>query len=163
MKRYHTSVSSAFPQFDGACDISLDDSESHSSANNIQTPDNPLEHSWFSQLEESSLLSPPELSCPAKCLPEQPIPVRTSARLNSPSWSSLKKRKSYCKTIRRNNKAVAALSLPTITVYNMRSIWSKLDSLATDMEERSVHLSMLSEVWEKKENPQHQARLEEFL
>ena len=32
-----------------------------------------------------------------------------------------------------------------------------------DMVERSVHLSILSEVWEKKENPEHQAKLEELL
>ena len=45
----------------------------------------------------------------------------------------------------------------------MRSIWSKLSSLAEDMDERETDLSILSEVWEKKENKKHQQRIEELF
>ena len=45
----------------------------------------------------------------------------------------------------------------------MRSIWSKLSSLAEDMDERNTDLSILSEVWEKKENLKHQSKLEELF
>ena len=56
-----------------------------------------------------------------------------------------------------------ALDLPAFTVYNMRSIWSKLNNLAEDIIDRSVDISFLSEVWEKKENTKHQSKIEELL
>ena len=55
------------------------------------------------------------------------------------------------------------LNLPTFTVYNMRSLWSKINNLAEDIIERDVDISFLSEVWEKKENLQHQSCIEEML
>ena len=45
----------------------------------------------------------------------------------------------------------------------MRSIWSKLGSLAQDMDERDTDIAILSEVWEKKENLKHQSKLEELF
>ena len=45
-----------------------------------------------------------------------------------------------------NNKLLDALGLPVFTVYNMRSIWPKLNSLAEDIVERSADISFLSEV-----------------
>ena len=69
----------------------------------------------------------------------------------------------FNKKIVKDNKLLEALNLPAFTVYNMRSIWSKLDNLAEDIVERSVDISILSEVWEKKENLKHQSRIEEML
>ena len=66
-------------------------------------------------------------------------------------------------TIRRDNRLLEAMSLPILSAYNMRSIWSKLDGLALDMEERDCDLAILSEVWEKKENIKHQNRIEELF
>ena len=74
-----------------------------------------------------------------------------------------KRRICYNRIIKRNNKNLEALNVPTVTVYNMRSIWSKLDSLAEDIIERSVDISILSEIWEKKENSKHQFRIEKLL
>ena len=150
---------SIIPALDGALDLSdYSDSSSHSdlpASNSILSYQScPEESSWFSQADPSNSPEDP---------PTKSIPVYTSHRASSPSWTNLKRREKYYSTIKRSNKAVAALSLPTITVYNMRSIWSKLDSLATDMVERSADLSMLSEVWEKKENTLHQGKLEELL
>ena len=45
----------------------------------------------------------------------------------------------------------------------MRSLWAKIDSLADDMKDRDTDISFLSEVWEKKDNINHQHRLEELL
>ena len=69
----------------------------------------------------------------------------------------------YNRIIKRNNKNLEALNVPTVTVYKMKSIWSKLDSLAEDIIERSVDISILSEIWEKKENSIHQLRIEKRL
>ena len=45
------------------------------------------------------------------------------------------------KTIRRDNKVLQAVTLPRISCYNMRSIWSKLDSLGTDVIDRNTTIS----------------------
>ena len=89
------------------------------------------------------------------------IPVLISSRMSSRVYQE---RGTCCnRSIIRDNKHLEALNLPTFTVYNMRSIWSKLDNLAEDIHERSVDISILSEVWEKKENLKHQSKIEELL
>ena len=73
-------------------------------------------------------------------------------------------RPQHCrKRIRRDNKTFQALSLPRLTNYNMRALFSKIDNFARDMEERESDLSFLTEVWEKSENKKHQFKLEELL
>ena len=67
------------------------------------------------------------------------------------------------KTVRRSNTLVDALSAPRMTLYNMRSAWSKLNSLAVDMDMRSTDLCFLTEVWQLAENKKHQAAIEELL
>ena len=151
---------SLIPALDGVFDISCSFS---SDSGSDQSPSF-SKSSWLSCPGESSWYSQPDPPNLSEDLPtNEHIPVYTSNRASSPSWTNLKRRQHFYSTIRRNNKAVAALSLPTVTVYNMRSIWSKLDCMATDMMERSVDLSMLSEVWEKKESTQHKEKLEELL
>ena len=56
------------------------------------------------------------------------------------------------KTVRCESKNIQALSLPTIVSYNMRSIWSKIQSLADDLHEREADICFLCEVWEKSSN-----------
>ena len=89
------------------------------------------------------------------------IPVLISSR-SSPG-ASKGRRPCFNRCIRRDSKLLEALNLPTLTVYNMRSLWSKINNLAEDIIERSVDISFLSEVWEKKENLSHQASIEEML
>jgi hypothetical protein len=73
-------------------------------------------------------------------------------------------RPQHCrKTIRWDNKNVQALTLPNMTNYNMRALFSKIGNFARDMEERESDLSFLTEVWEKSENKKHQFKLEELL
>ena len=45
-----------------------------------------------------------------------------------------------------------ALSLPSVSLYNMRSICSKINNLADDINMRETDLCFLTEVWEKKES-----------
>ena len=106
------------------------------------------ESSWFTQGSDSFSES-------------SSIPVIVSNR-ESPT---ILPRRPPCsnKRVRRDNKLLEALNLPVFTVYNMRSVWSKLNNLAEDIIERSADISFLSEVWEKKENLKHQSSIEEML
>ena len=109
-----------------------------------------FDNSWFTQPSESSFNELPSA-----------IPVVVSSR--SSSFLVKERRNCFNQRIVRNNKTFEALNLPAFTVYNMRSLWSKLNNLAEDIIERSVDISFLSEVWEKKENLKHQSSIEELL
>ena len=89
------------------------------------------------------------------------IPVLISSR--APQLHSYQRRPRFNRHIRKDNNLLEALNLPAFTVYNMRSLWSKMNNLAEDIIERDVDISFLSEVWEKKENVQHQSSIEEML
>ena len=67
------------------------------------------------------------------------------------------------RTIKRSNNLVDALSAPRITLYNMRSAWSKLDNFAEDMEMRQTDISFLTEVWQMSESKKHQGAIERLL
>ena len=58
---------------------------------------------------------------------------------------------------------VEALDLPTISCYNMRSIWAKIGNLADDMNMRETDVCFLSEVWEKKDSKRHQFSITEMM
>ena len=66
-------------------------------------------------------------------------------------------------TVRRDNKLVDALSTPRMTLYNLRSAWSKWGNIAEDMEIRDTDLSFYTEVWEQLENKSHQKAIESIL
>ena len=89
-----------------------------------------------------------------------PIPVWTGHR---PARGKPAVRTPVRRTVRRSNKLVDALAAPRITLYNARSAWSKLASLAEDMEMRSTDLCFLTEVWQQSENRRHQEAIEELL
>ena len=116
-----------------------------------------MERSWFSQISECGSAQP-NLVFSNEC--ENIIPVITGYR---PHRATADRQPAVRKVIRRENKCVQALSLPNILSYNMRSIWGKLDSFATDMQERAGEISILCEVWEKSENKKHQRKIEEML
>ena len=67
------------------------------------------------------------------------------------------------KVIRRDEGLVEALTLPSITLFNMRSIWPKIGNLADDINLRETDLCFLTEIWEKSENKKHQYSIEEML
>jgi hypothetical protein len=66
-------------------------------------------------------------------------------------------------TIKRSNKLIDALSVPRMTVYNVRSAWAKWENMAEDMDTRSIDLSFYTEVWHKVENKKHQKAIENIL
>ena len=117
-------------------------------SSSISIVDNPLEDSWFSQVSEA------EPYCPAY------IPVIFG---NRPTKSRSARLPAVRRGIRRDNKCIQALSLPTLLMYNMRSIWPKQNNFAADMLERSADIVFLSEVWGKSESKKHQAKIEEML
>ena len=67
------------------------------------------------------------------------------------------------RVVRRDKGLVQALTSPTISVYNMRSIWAKIKNLANDINMRWTTLCFLTEVWEKQESRRHQHSLEEMM
>ena len=89
------------------------------------------------------------------------IPVHISSRTDSVHLGD--KRSCFNRNVKKDNRLLEAVNLPAFTVYNMRSLWSKINNLAEDIIERSVDISFLSEIWEKKENLKHQASIEELL
>ena len=94
----------------------------------ILKENNSLEDSWFSQNDCGTAL--PQVVSP------KPIPVLISDRLQNTD-ATCERLPAVRRVLRRENKCLQALSLPTILSYNMRSIWGKLESFATDMIERS--------------------------
>ena len=50
------------------------------------------------------------------------------------------------------DRVTAALNLPKVASYNLRSLGPKVQSLKTDLIERSIELAFLQEIWEPKEN-----------
>ena len=83
--------------------------------------------------------------------------------------SSLKKKEQrimkprFIRTVRRSNKVLQSLSLPTISLHNMRSLLPKLDSYADDFEDRDTGVSFLTEIWTKSDNKKHHNKLQELF
>ena len=61
------------------------------------------------------------------------------------------------------DKISAALSLPTVATYNCRSLFPKIDSLKTDLLERQIDVSFLTEIWEQNHNNDHKYEIETML
>ena len=61
------------------------------------------------------------------------------------------------------DKIITALDLPVVASYNCRSLFPKLDSFKTDIIERQIDCSFISEVCEQSENKQHSAEIEKML
>jgi hypothetical protein len=88
------------------------------------------------------------------------IPVQLGHR---PAPLPCKQRTPVRRTVQRSNKLVDALSAPRISLYNVRSAWSKWDSIAEDIHMRATDISILTEVWQKTENKRHQKLIESML
>ena len=54
------------------------------------------------------------------------------------------------KTIRKNDKVLQALNLPTICNLNLRSIYDKKNEFETLVDQEDLHLIFMSELWERK-------------
>ena len=68
----------------------------------------------------------------------------------TPSTNKIfKHNKNNLVTVTINNRLVIGESLPVISVSNMRSLGPKLESLKTDIIEREISVTLISESWEK--------------
>ena len=61
------------------------------------------------------------------------------------------------------DRITCAVNLPTIATYNCRSLFPKLGNIKTDIIERTIDVAFLCEIWEKKENKNHQKQIETLL
>ena len=66
-------------------------------------------------------------------------------------------------TCPRPDRLSAAVHLPTVATYNMRSIFPKIGNVRTDMLERGISVGFFSEIWEKSEKKSHQLEIEKML
>ena len=82
---------------------------------------------------------------------------------NRPTSTYSNAREPIRKTIKRSNALVEALSAPRISLYNVRSAWSKWNNIADDIEMRETDVCFLTEVWEMSENRNHQKAIESIF
>ena len=61
------------------------------------------------------------------------------------------------------DKITAAVSLPSIATYNVRSFLPKAGNTVTDILERNIDCAFLQEIWEDSENKNHQEQVEKML
>ena len=90
----------------------------------------------------------------------QPIPIISTNRhfVDRPrNWPRNKVRRNI-KTVKRSNKQLEALVLPTVININPRSVYNKLDEFHTLVQDLDADLVCMSESWER-EN----LRLEEVI
>ena len=93
----------------------------------------------------------------------RPIPVLIGQAPPYPPQQNSNRRSPCRTTIRRNNRAVTALSLPNVMVTNHRSIFPKFNNLVDEILELDMHLGLHCEIWENKENIAHANKIEEAL
>ena len=82
---------------------------------------------------------------------------------NRPIHVKKPKRTPVLQTIRRNNGGELALYLPTVAVYNHRSIWKKIKNFSTEFREMKMGVALHSEVWENKEKKAHRRKIDDLF
>ena len=63
----------------------------------------------------------------------------------------------------KTDKITSALFLPVVATYNCRSIFPRLGNMKKDILERNIQVALCCEIWEKKENKNHQLEIENML
>ena len=79
--------------------------------------------------------------------PPKPIPVLTSSRRDAQPKPAIRKRK--VQTVKRSNKSIDALELPSVINLNPRSVYNKVDEFHALVTELSADLIFMSESWER--------------
>ena len=146
----------------------LDDKDSFSSESSLELPDivnipqldGNYSFSSDSSLELRDVVNTVNNSVIDPNTNFNPIPVITGFR---PPPAKKCERQPTRITIRRDNRSELCLHLPSMGVYNHRSIWKKINNFALEFKELKMGVAFHSEVWEKKEKKQHQNKLEEIL
>ena len=63
----------------------------------------------------------------------------------------------------KKDKITAALNLPVVATYNVRSFFPKIFNFRTDVLERKISVSFVSEIWEGADKKEHQIEIEKML
>ena len=120
--------------------------------------------SFLSQSTLSSLHSDSVAGQPIQTI------ISCSVRQDSvppPVWHEPYTQRTVCppviQTIRRNSKLLQCLSLPVMSVSNVRSLLRKINSFKRDVLERGIGLALLSEIWEVKGKKKHISEIEKML
>ena len=77
--------------------------------------------------------------------PPKPIPVLTSSRRDAQPKPAIRK----IQTVKRFNKSIDALELPSVINLNPRSVYNKVDEFHALVTELSADLIFMSESWER--------------
>ena len=83
----------------------------------------------------------------------QPIPVIINKRKTMYKKPSKSHRKPNVKTIKRSNKLMQALNLPTVMNVNPRSVYNKAKEFHKFVEEEDIDCVFMSESWERPDQP----------
>ena len=83
----------------------------------------------------------------------KPIPVIINKRNTSFKPSNKTQNKNNLKTIKRSNKLMQALNLPTVMNVNPRSIYNKASEFHNFVKEEQIDCIFMSESWERPEQP----------
>ena len=60
-------------------------------------------------------------------------------------------------------KTKDALNLPIVATYNVRSLFPKVCNFRTDMLERNISVSFVSEIWQRSDKKEHNLEIEKML
>ena len=132
-------------QTDGNVSLSTNDDSSFSPAQSTCTDD--VISDIGAQLDGNVSFGSTGSSSDPSYGKNQPIPVYCSERRNVSSKTT--RRKCHNKTVKRSNKAVQALDLPSVLNLNPRSVYNKVDEFHSLVNELQVDLLFMSESWER--------------
>ena len=83
----------------------------------------------------------------------QPIPVIINNRKTTLKQSERSQTKRNLKTVKRSNKLIQALNLPSVMNVNPRSIYNKAKEFHNFVIEEAIDCIFMSESWERPEQP----------
>ena len=66
-------------------------------------------------------------------------------------------------TVKRSNKHLDGIVLPTVSVQNLRSLAPKLNNLKNDLIQREISVALCSEIWEKENCKKLKFQIEKML
>ena len=61
------------------------------------------------------------------------------------------------------SRVMTELNLPIVATYNVRSLFPKICNFRTDMVERNISVSFVSEIWQRSDKKEHNLEIEKML
>ena len=66
-------------------------------------------------------------------------------------------------TTAKKDKITTTLGLPIVATYNVRSLFPKVGNFKTDILERNISVSFVSEIWQRSDKKEHSVEIEKML